>query len=91
MNNIERAYKNPIIEQKRTENKAKIQKTEKNFKVTLSKEAKIVYNCIDKQKFLPDEICDTGLTPNELLSALTELEMEMLIKALPGGMYEIVT
>ena len=87
---IEKAYDKKIIDNSITE-KPITKNISKNFKVTLSKEAKIVYNCIDKQKFLPDEICDTGLTPNELLSALTELEMEMLIKALPGGMYEIVT
>ncbi len=87
---IGKAYDKKIIENSASEgNKEK--NISKNFNVTLSKEAKIVYNCIDKQKFLPDEICNTGLSSNELLSALTELEMEMLIKAVPGGMYEIVT
>ena len=49
---------------------------------------KIVYNQIVKQKFFPEDIHNTGLSSGELLSALTELEMEFLIKALPGGMYE---
>ncbi len=88
--NIEKAYDKKIIENSITE-KPIVKNISKNFKVSLSKEAKIVYNCIDKQKFIPDEICNTGLSSNELLSALTELEMEMLIKAVPGGMYEIVT
>lgn len=56
---------------------------------TLSKEAKIVYNHLDKHKFYPEEIKNTGLSSNEILSALTELEIEFLIKALPGGCYEL--
>ena len=38
---------------------------------------------------MPEEILNTGLNSNELLSALTELEMEQLIRAIPGGMYEL--
>lgn len=56
---------------------------------TLSKEAKIVYNHLDKHKFYPEEIKNTGLGSNEILSALTELEIEGLIKAVPGGCYEL--
>ena len=86
--NIEKAYDTKIII-----NKAKEETKEKNIskklEVTLSKEAKIVYNCIDKQKFLPEDILNTGLDSTSLLSALTELEMEFLIKAVPGGMYEL--
>ncbi len=71
--------------------KEKIEKNiSKKFNESLSKEAKIVYNCIDRQKFLPEEILNTGLTSTELLSALTELEMEFMIRAIPGGMYELV-
>ncbi len=64
------------------------QKNKKILNETLSNEAKIVYNCLDTQKFYPDEL-QTGLDGNKLLSALTELEMEFIIKALPGGQYEI--
>ena len=64
------------------------EKTEKNLNEGLSKEAKIVYNQIVKQKFFPEDIHGTGLSSGELLSGLTELEMEFLIKALPGGMFE---
>ncbi len=64
------------------------QKNKKILNETLSNEAKIVYNCLDTQRFYPDEL-DTGLNPNQLLSALTELEMEFIIRALPGGQYEI--
>ena len=86
--NIERAFSEPILTTDFTQNEEKIEKIEKNFNETLSKEAKIVYNCLDKRKFLPEEIKNTGLSSGQILSALTELEMEFLIKALPGGMYE---
>ena len=89
---VSKAYDKKIIEDK-PQNDTKLQKEtkniSKNFSVGLSKEAKIVYNCIDKQKFLPEEILNTGLDSSALLSALTELEMEFLIKAVPGGMYEL--
>lgn len=90
--NIERAYSAELTFKKEAEKQQKIQKEKivtKKINETLSKEAKIVYNCLDKQKFLPEEIKNTGLTSAELLSALTELEMEFLIRAIPGGMYEI--
>jgi len=86
--NIERAYSESIIEPKIKVSSQEIKNNQKNFLETLSKEAKIVYNQLDKQKFYPDEICNTGLSSAELLSALTELEMEFLIKAVRGGMYE---
>lgn len=56
---------------------------------TLSKEAKIVYNQLDKHKFYPDEIGGTDLSSSEILSALIELELEGLVRALPGGRYEL--
>lgn len=78
---IERAFKK--------EPKSKnLQKNKKILNETLSNEAKIVYNCLNTQKFYPDEL-DTGLDSGKLLSALTELEMEFIIRALPGGQYEI--
>ena len=64
------------------------QKNKKILNETLSNEAKIVYNCLDTKKFYPDEL-NTGLDSGKLLSALTELEMEFIIRALPGGQYEI--
>lgn len=89
--NIEKAYNSKIIEEKtniKSDCKNDTVKISKKFNVGLSKEAKIVYNCIDKQKFLPEEIKNTGLNSSQILSALTELEMEFIIKAIPGGMYE---
>lgn len=89
--NIERAFSEkilPEVDKKIEEIPKKEEKIQKNLNETLSKEAKIVYNYLDKQKFLPEDLIGAGLTSQELLSALTELEMEFLIKALPGGMYE---
>ena len=57
---------------------------------TLSKNAQMVYNHIRGKQFYPEEITDTGLTVGEILTALTELEFEMMIRAVPGGRYEIV-
>lgn len=80
---------------KKRENVSKTEKTEKMpengkkiLNETLSKEAKIVYNHLDKHKFYPEEITGTGLDSQQLLAALTELEIELLIRALPGGCYE---
>ncbi len=78
---IERAFK----KEPKTPNP---QKNKKILNETLSNEAKIVYNCLDTPKFYPDEL-DCGLDSGQLLSALTELEMEFIIRALPGGQYEI--
>lgn len=90
--NIDKAYNTKILDEKPVINE-KVTKPEviksKKFNESLSKEAKIVYNCIDRQKFLPEEIENTGLNAGQLLSALTELEMEFMIKAVPGGMYEL--
>ena len=93
--NIDKAFEKPIIagenkikNEKEVENITKEIKTEKNLPQTLSKEAKMVYNYLDKQFFLPEEIAAPDIGGQQLLSALTELEMEFLIKALPGGRYE---
>ena len=80
--NIEKAY-----EKSNTQKNTKISK--KNMSETLSKEAKIVYNCLDKEKFYPEEL-NTDLESSQLLSALGELEMEFIIEALPGGQYRLV-
>ena len=75
------------------ERAAKPEKTEVHKKLsieTLSKEAKIVYNQLNKPIFYPDEINNTSLVPGDILSALTELEIEGLIRSLPGGRYELI-
>lgn len=69
-------------------------KKEKNFQkksqLTLSNESKIVYNNLKNSKFTADDLLELNLNDDQLISALTELEIEGLIKALPGGMYEII-
>ncbi len=87
--NIERAYNKPIIDKQKSEKAENFEKIQKKLNESLSKEAKIVYNHIDKQKFLPEDIRNTSLSSQQILSALTELEMEFMIKAMPGGMYEL--
>ena len=64
-------------------------KITKKSKETLSKEAKIVYNYLDSPIFTFDDLADTGLSADDILSALTELELEELIVPLAGGKYKI--
>ncbi len=64
------------------------QKTKKIINNNLSKKAEMVYNQLDKPIFMMDEINCT-LTANEMLAAITELEIMGYIAALPGGRYEL--
>ena len=79
---------------KKTENKTasseENKKFTKKFNKNLSKEAEMVYNYLDKQKFTVDDLLELKLPVDDILSALTELEMEHLIKALPGGSYFLI-
>ncbi len=79
---LERAF------EKESENKEK--KILKKSANGLSKEAKIVYNSLNKPKFTADDINADGVSDDELLAALTELEMEQFIEALPGGYYTLI-
>lgn len=84
---IKRAYEKP----QKSKPEPESPKIYKKLSVeTLSNEAKIVYNHLDKHTFYPEEIGDTGLSTGAVLSALTELEIEQLIRALPGGRYEVL-
>lgn len=77
--NIERAFEKDNIKSK-----------EKNKKIlddTLSKEAKILYNNLDKQEFYPEYFHNTGLSNEDIISALVELEISGVIKSAPGGKY----
>lgn len=65
-------------------------KKEKKSNIGLSKEAEIVYNNLNKQKFTADDLLDLGLSGDDLIAAITELEIEQIIRALPGGIYEII-
>ena len=68
------------------EHKKKVQKKSNE---TLSKEALLVYNSLNKPEFSVDDLSALGLDGSVLLSALTELEMEHFISSLPGGLYRI--
>lgn len=83
---IKKAFEKPQKRAKKTEKKEVYKKLSNE---TLSKEAKIVYNHLDKHKFYPDEIGGTDLGSSEILSALIELELEGLVRSLPGGRYEL--
>lgn len=61
----------------------------KNLNIGLSNEAKMVYNNLNSQKFTADDLIGLGLSDDQLLCVLTELEIEGLIKALPGGIYDL--
>ena len=65
-------------------------KIKKNLNLDLSKEAEIVYNSLNKEKFTADDLLNLDLNDDSILTALTELEMEGVIRALPGGMYELI-
>ncbi len=65
------------------------EKISKKLHLGLSNEAKIVYNYLNSQKFTADDLLNLELTDDQLISALTELEIERLITALPGGVYEL--
>lgn len=80
--NVEKAYKSTV-------SKENSQKVKKNAKISLSKEAQVVYNYIDKHNFTSDDLLGCGLETDEILSALTELELEDLITPLPGSAYQI--
>lgn len=54
---------------------------------TLSKKAEIVYNRINSDFFTIDDLRETGFSVSEIFSAVTELELRGLVKAVPGGRY----
>lgn len=64
------------------------QKTKKIIDNSLSKNAKMVYNQLDKPIFMIDDI-NCALSGSEMLAAITELEIMGYIAALPGGRYEL--
>lgn len=57
----------------------------------LTETAKILYNYIDTKIIQPDELAEiSGLDGSQLLSAITELELFGILKAIPGGRYEFI-
>ncbi len=83
---IEKAFL-PI---KNEEKHIKTQKNSENLKESLSNEAKIVYNNLDNQLFSLDDLSKLNLPSEDILSALTELELENLITPIPGGKYKLI-
>lgn len=79
--------KNTNTHSDKEKNIKKIQNIEN---LPLSKNAKVVYNCIDNNLFVMDDLLSTGLSFDELLTAVTELELLGLIKAIPGGRYSVL-
>ena len=65
-------------------------KTKKNIEETLSKNAKIVYNYLDKQIFYVDDLAELSISNSEIIASLTELEIFGYIKAQPGGKYTLI-
>ena len=70
-----------------------VNKEEKNLQlnlpVSLSNEAKIVYNQLDKQIFTCDDLLSPELNSNDILSALGELELYGYVSLIPGGRYTL--
>lgn len=82
---IEKAYESKTI----TKSSEKAKKDSKKLPLGLSKTAEMLYNNLNKQKFSADDLLSLGFSDEDVISSLTELEMEHLIKAVPGGFYEI--
>lgn len=92
-----RAFHSPRIYEKEpilTENEAPAntdnKKIKKNIDETLPKNVKMVYNYIDTDVFTVDDLLTLELTFEEVLSAVTQLELYGYIKAIPGGRYSII-
>ena len=67
-----------------------LKKSKKPMDKTLPKNVQMVYNHIDKDFFCVDDIIGCELPFEEILSALTQLELYGYIKAVPGGRYNLI-
>lgn len=72
-----------------TEKQENIKKCKKEIDKTLHKNVQIVYNYSDNDIFTVEDIINCGLSFEEILSSLTQLELFGYIKAVPGGRYTI--
>ena len=90
----EKKTQNKIHTPKTVENKPlktdSVQINKKILPEGLSKNAKIIYNQLDKQIFTCDDLLSPTMNSNNILSALGELELFGFIKALPGGRYTLI-
>ncbi len=73
------------------EKNTKEQKNKKIFlqnnKLTLSKNAEIVYNYLNTDFFTIDDVIPTGISVTDIFSSVVELELAGLVKTVPGGRY----
>ena len=81
-------YKADNKNEEKTQNKSKNIPNIENL--PLSKNAKMVYNYLDRDFFIFDDLTKVELSFDELLTAVTELELFGLIKAVPGGRYSVL-
>lgn len=81
---------NEAVSSQTDSNKDINKKIRKKFDETLPNYLKIVYNYIDKDVFTVDDILLCGLSFEEVLSAITQLELYGYIKAIPGGRYCLI-
>ncbi len=86
--NAKKKVKTPIVNSEQIND---LKLNSKNFSektnFALSKNAEIVYNNINIDFFTIDDLADSGLSVADLFSAVTELELLGLVKAVPGGRY----
>lgn len=87
------AKNNIAVTTKTAPNKTVNTKEEKIFKKILpehlSKNAKIIYNQLDKQIFTCDSLLNPDMNSSDVLAALGELELMGFVKSLPGGRYTL--
>ncbi len=84
--NTEKAQKERPVLQK---TKVKREFSKKILPEHLSKNAKIIYNQLDKQIFTCDDLLSPELNSNDILSALGELELYGFLSSIPGGRYTL--
>jgi DNA processing protein len=78
---------NDILEALQVQLTLKLEKTEPPA-VKLPPELNSIYNVLNKQPLYIDDIAqNSGMNPSEVLTILLQLEMEGLIKSLPGKYY----
>lgn len=65
-------------------------KCKKEIDKTLPKNVQIVYNYIDNDIFSVEDIVSCGLSFEDVLSSITQLELFGYIKAVPGGRYTLI-
>ncbi len=68
----------------------KEKKIKKKINESLPKNVQMVYNYIDTDLFTVDDLLNCGLSFEDVLSAVTQLELYGYVKAVPGGRYSII-